>query len=326
MVTPVREGESMLNIVMLDTYPYKKESFTFLEEFGQVQLFDHTNLSDIIPRIKDANLVLTNKTPLLEEHFKHASKLKYIGVIVTGYNVVDVVKAREYNITVTNVPAYGTNSVAQHTFAILLELVNRIATADKFVKNDGWANEKKWCVLNNSWNELNGKTLGIIGYGAIGKKVSAIANAFGMKVVVNTRTQPSKHEPVEFVDFKELLKQSDIISLHCPLTPETLNLIGRDELALMKKTAILINVSRGPLIDENALFDALNNGYISGAGLDVLSQEPPLLNNRLCMLNNCIITPHIAWSSNEAMDKILEVTKSNIVGYLNSTLQNVVNL
>lgn len=314
----------MLKIVVLETIPYKKEDFTFLEEFGSVELFDKTDARDLIMRIKDADIVLSNKTVILEEHLKAAPKLKYIGVMATGFNSIDINAAKRYNITVTNVPAYGTDAVAQHTFALILHIINNISLNTDSVKNDSWAISKQWCLINNEWNQLSNMSIGIIGFGNIGKKVSSIAKAFGMKVLVYSRSNYND-KSVSFVSLGELLKNSDIISLHCPLTKDTRNIIGYEELSLMKKSAILINVSRGNLVDEKALYEKLKANKIKAAGLDVLAQEPPTIKYDLNKLNNCYITPHIAWTSIEAMNKILEITKDNIESFLNANPKNVVS-
>ncbi|BCD89980.1 glycerate dehydrogenase [Francisella halioticida] len=278
---------------------------------------------EISTRIADANIVLTNKTSLSEEHFKSASKLKYIGVLATGFNVIDINAAKKYNITVTNIPAYSSDAVAQHTFALILHIINNISLNINFVKADSWAINNKWCLINNNWNQLSNMTIGIIGFGSIGEKVSSIAKGFGMKVIIYTRSK-CNDQLTDFVTLTELLKKSDIISLHCPLTSDTKNIIGYKELSLMKKDSILINVSRGNLIDEEALFKKLNANKIKAAGLDVLAQEPPRIKNKLNTLENCFITSHIAWSSVEAMNKVLEVTESNINFFLDDKPKNIV--
>ncbi|MED7789362.1 NAD(P)-dependent oxidoreductase [Francisella sp. 19X1-34] len=314
----------MLNIVVLETAPYKKEDFIFLQKFGNVKIYDKTSSDEIIKRISGVDVVIVNKSILSEEHFKVAPKLRYIGVMSTGVNSIDLIAARKYNITVTNVPAYGTDAVAQHTFALILHIINKISLNVSSVKNDSWAISKEWCLISNHWNQLSNMTIGIIGFGNIGKKVSSIAKVFGMKVLVYSRSKYND-ESVCFVSLNELLKNSDIVSLHCPLTKETKNIIGSKELSLMKKSSILINVSRGNLIDEKVLYDKLSTNEIKAAGLDVLAQEPPSIKNDLNKLDNCYITPHIAWTSIEAMNKILDVIKDNIESFLASRTQNVVN-
>ncbi|WP_150466923.1 NAD(P)-dependent oxidoreductase [Francisella sp. SYW-9] len=314
----------MLNIVVLETAPYKREDFTFLKEFGNVEIYDKTNSDEVVKRISNVDIAIVNKSVLLEKHFKEAPKLRYIGVMSTGVNSIDLIAARKYNITVTNVPAYGTDAVAQHTFALILHIVNKISLNISSVKNDSWAISKQWCLISNHWNQLSNMTIGIIGFGNIGRKVSSIAKAFGMKVLVYGRSSYDD-KSVCFVSLNELLKNSDIVSLHCPLTKETRNIIGSKELSLMKKNSILINVSRGNLVDEKALYEKLSANEIKAAGLDVLAQEPPCIKHELNRLENCYITPHIAWTSIEAMNKILDVIKENLELFLDSRPQNVVN-
>ena len=244
--------------------------------------------------------------------------LKYIGVTATGYNIVDVTAARERNIIVTNVPTYGTQSVAQMTFALLLELTQHVAHHAQTVREGRWTRSPDFCYWDYPLIELDGLTIGIIGYGRIGQAVGGLAQAFGMKVITHSRKHSSE-------DLERLFRQSDVISLHCPLTPETKHLVNAERLKWMKATAFLLNTSRGPLIDEAALAEALDGGRIAGAGLDVLSVEPPLADNALFKAKNCFITPHIAWATRAARSRLMDAAVDNVRAFLDGKPKNVVS-
>lgn len=314
----------MKKIVMLDIFPCEEKDFAFLEKYGEYTLYERTNPAEVKDRICDAEIILTNKTKLNETDFSVAKKLQYVGVTATGHNIVDSAAAKKRGITVTNIPTYGTDSVAQHTFALLLELTNHVGAFFADIKGGVWANSPGFCAVNYPLLELNNKTLGIIGFGAIGQKVAQIAKAFGMKIKVHSRSVKTNCD-VTFCNREELFKTCDVITLHCPSTPETNNIINSDTLKMMKKTALLLNTSRGDLIDESALCIALKSGVIGGAALDVLAEEPPQLNHPLNQLSNCILTPHVAWSGTAARARILEVTQENLAAFIEGRSQNVVN-
>ena len=251
-------------------------------------------------------------------------QLKYIGVTATGYNVVDIEAARAAGIVVTNVPAYSTRSVAQHAFALLLELTNHVGLHSDAVRAGDWASSIDWCFTRASITELDGLTLGIVGWGRIGQATAEIGRAFGMNVIATTRSA-RQAEQVEFVQMNDLFRRADVISLHCPLTPETNQFINAGRLALMKPSAFLINTGRGPLIDEAALAQALNDDRLAGAALDVLSTEPPAADNPLLAARNCVITPHNAWASRSARSRLLHITVENLRAFLAGKPQNVVS-
>jgi glycerate dehydrogenase len=253
-------------------------------------------------------------------------KLRYIGVLATGYNIVDTAAARERNIPVANVPTYGTKSVAQHTFALLLELTQHVGHHAQTVRDGRWTKSPDFCYWDYPLVELDGLTMGIVGLGRIGRAVANLALAFGMKVLVNGRSASREIVPnVRFAEVDALFRESDVVSLHCPLAPETRSLVDAQRLALMKPTAFLLNTSRGPLIDEVALAKALNAGGLAGAGLDVLSTEPPPYTNPLLEAKNCLITPHIAWASRAARSRLMQTAVANLRCFLSGKPENVVN-
>ncbi len=316
-----------MKIVILDGHTLNPGDLEWspLEEFGDFQVFERTNPSDVVDRTKDAEIVFTNKTVLTESILNKLPKLKYIGVLATGYDVVDIETATKQNIVVTNVPAYGANSVAQMCFAHILNITNRVADHNRDVKKGGWDSQEDFCYWISPQTELSNKIMGIIGYGQIGKATARLAKAFGMKVLINTRTVPSTlPKGVHSTDLNTLLSSSDIISLHCPLTDNTKKLINKENLKRMKEGAILINASRGPLIDEIALADALNSGKIGAAGLDVLSVEPAESSNPLLTAKNCFITPHIAWATREARARLLEIAVENLRAFLQGEPRNLI--
>jgi glycerate dehydrogenase len=269
--------------------------------------------------------VLSNKASLSREVLANKPQLKYVGVTATGYNIVDVQAAREFGIMVTNVPNYGTASVAQMVFAHLLNLTQRVADHATAVREGRWASAQDWCFWDYPLLELEGMTMGIVGYGRIGRATASLATAFGMHVLAHNRSPISGPELVHPVSLEALFRESDVVSLHCPLTPETQRLVNRERLALMKPIAILINTSRGALIDEEALAEALNSGRLAGAGLDVLAIEPPRGSNPLHDAKNCYITPHIAWATRSSRQRLLNMAIDNVAAFLRGEPQNVVN-
>ncbi|ANE45687.1 glycerate dehydrogenase [Paenibacillus swuensis] len=319
-----------MNIVVLDGYTLQQNdlSWAHLQTLGDVTVYDRTASEEILTRAQDADIILTNKTPLTAETLEHLPRLRYIGVLATGYNIVDVETARKRGIPVTNVPAYGTNSVAQFVFALILELAQQVGKHASAVASGTWANCPDFSFTCTPLMELAGKTIGLIGLGKIGNQTAVIARAFGMKVIAvgSGRRSPAPVEGIEWVELPELLTRSDVISLHCPLTPDTFELINKDRLQLMKSTAYIINTSRGQIIVEQDLADALHNGELAGAALDVLSVEPPHPDNPLLHAPNCIITPHIAWASKEARENLMDAAVENVRQFQAGTLINVVNL
>lgn len=319
-----------MNIVVLDGYTLNPGDLSWkgLEELGRTVIYDRTAPDDIVERAAEADTILTNKTPLSAEVLARLPKLRYIGVLATGYNIVDTEAARERGIPVTNVPTYGTHSVVQFVFALLLELCHRVQLHSDAVHAGEWTRSVDFCFTRSPLVELAGKTIGLIGLGRIGSQTAQVARAFGMRVLASGsgRTAPPKVEGVEWVELDELLKQSDVVSLHCPLTPATEKLLQAERISLMKPTAFLINTSRGPLIDEQALADALNEGRIAGAALDVLSTEPPKADNPLLGARNCLITPHIAWATQEARARLMETAVDNVRHFLAGEIVNTVNM
>jgi glycerate dehydrogenase len=298
-------------------------SWASLESLATCTVHDRTPDDQVIERAKDSELVLTNKTILNRATIVALPKLRYIGVLATGYNVVDIAAAKEKGIVVTNVPGYGTPSVAQAVLALLLELTNHVGHHAQTVREGRWSKCEDFCYWDGTLVELEGRTLGILGYGTIGERVAKIALALGMRVLANRRSWKEKPLPgVEPATQEEVFAQSDVLSLHCPLTDETKHLIRSETIAKMKPSAFLINTARGPLVQEQDLADALNNGRLAGAGLDVLSTEPPKAGNPLFTAKNCLITPHIAWASKEARARLIEVATGNVKAFLGAHPQN----
>ena len=314
-----------MRIVVLDGYTLNPGDLSWkeLQALGDCTVHDRTSPDELLIRAKGARVLLTNKVVLGRGTMEQLPDLAYIGVLATGYNVVDVEAARERGIVVTNVPAYGTDSVAQFTFALLLELASGVGRHDKAVRSGRWSKSPDFSFCDFSMRELAGLTMGIIGYGAIGRAVAPIASGFGMKVIVCTRTRGRDGEVV-YVDLDTVFTESDVLSLHCPLTPETEGLVDKNRLEKMKETAFLINTSRGPVVDELALADALNTGQIGGAALDVLSVEPPPMKNPLFNARNCIITPHVAWATLAARKRLLGTVVSNLRAWVEGRPINVV--
>jgi glycerate dehydrogenase len=311
-------------IVVLDGYTLNPGDLQWdaFRELGEVEVFDRTSSDRIVPRSQSATALLTNKTPLRADALAQLPDLRYIGVLATGYDVVDAAAAREKGIAVTNIPTYGTDSVAQFAFALLLELCHRVQRHATDVANGGWAKSPDWSYHLSPLLELAGKTLGVIGYGRIGRQTAAIGRAFGMNIVAHDPIAPAGPE---LIGLDDLLRQSDVVSLHCPLTADNRGLINAERLRLMKPTAFLINTARGPLIVEQDLADALNGGKLAGAGLDVLPVEPPKERSPLIGVKNCIVTPHIAWATKEARTRLMQTAAENLRAFIAGKPQNVVN-
>ena len=316
-----------MNIVVLDGFTLNPGDLNWdeLKALGPCEIFDRTPPEQVESRAAGAGIILTNKTVLSLDGLARLPALKYVGVLATGTNVVDLVAARERGIPVTNIPTYGTRSVAQAAFALLLELTNHAGHHAQSVRAGRWTNSADWCYWDFPLRELDGLTMGLVGFGRIGGAVAELAHAFGMKVIAYDPLL--KHPPpfVRLAELDEIFRTSDVVSLHCPLTPQTHQLVNAERLRLMKPTALLLNTSRGPLVDEVALAEALNTGGLAGAGLDVLSVEPPPATNPLLQARNCLITPHNAWGTQAARARLLRVAVANVRAFLAGQPVNVVN-
>lgn len=302
-------------------------SWEWLKEYGELEIYPRTPKELIAKRCKGADVVITNKTPLEKSDLEKMPSLKFVAVLATGYNVVDTAYLKERGIPVSNIPSYSTQAVAQLVFAHITEHYNAVALHSQDVKNGGWSSCPDFCYQLTSLTELYGKTIGIIGFGKIGQAVADIAEAYKMNIlaVSGHETEQSGRKNFKWATLDELARKSDIISLHCPLTKETENLINADFLSKMKQNAILINTARGAAVDEQALADALNSGKIAGAGVDVLSTEPPKADNPLLSAKNCTITPHIAWAAYETRKRLMGILKNNIKAFFDGNPINVVN-
>lgn len=317
-----------MKITILDGYGLNPGdlSWDWLNKYGEVKIYDRTSPSELMERAADADAIFTNKVVINAETLSSLPNLKYIGVLATGYNIVDVKTAKRLGTTVTNIPAYSTDSVAQMVFAILLAITNRVEHYAIENHKGRWSNNPDFCYWDSPLMELAGKTFGIVGLGNIGKAVARIANAFGMKVVAFTsKKQEGLPIGIQKVTLDQLFSESDVLSLHCPLTPETNNLVNDERLNLMKPTAILINTGRGPLIDEQAVANALKAGKLGAFGADVLSSEPPAEDNPLLSAPNAFITPHIAWATVEARRRLMEICEGNLSAFVSGTPRNVVS-
>lgn len=318
-----------MNICVLDGYTLNPGDLDWgsLSKLGNLKVYDRTMPSEIIERAIESEIVLTNKVIIDDNTMAQLPKLRYIGVLATGYNVVDIEAARKRGIIVTNIPAYSTNSVAQMVFAHILNIVQQVDTYAKEAQEGKWTNCPDFCYYNHTLMELAGKTIGIVGLGNTGMATARIASAFGMKIVALTsKTADRLPEGITPVCLDELLHESDIVSLHCPLTDSTRELINKTTLAKMKKSAILINTGRGPLVNEADLAAALNNGDIQAFGADVLSKEPPTADNPLLSAKNCFITPHIAWATIDARRRLMEIAAENISQFIQGeTIVNQIN-
>lgn len=316
-----------MNIVVLDGYTANPGDITWneLESTGACRIYDSTAPEDVAERCRNAEIVLTNKTALSAAALASLPELRYIGVLATGYNVVDVPAAAARGIVVTNVPAYCNYSVAQTVFAHILNFANNVAGHAAGVSAGEWENCEHFCYWKTPLLELHGLTLGILGLGRIGTVAAETGRAFGMKIIALSRTPKVAGCGIEYVDLAELFRRSDFLTLHCPLTPETAGIVSREHLALMKPSAFLINTARGGLVDEPALAAALNSGKLAGAGLDVLTIEPPQSGNPLLKARNCYITPHIGWASKAARQRLLSIAAANVRAFLNGAPVNVVS-
>lgn len=318
-----------MKIVVLDGYTLNLGDISWdgLKKLGDVVLYDRIPSNKILERAEGSEVIFTNKVPLGEDILNELPSLKYIGVSATGYNIINTEVAKQKGIIVTNVPGYGTASVVQMTFALLLELCQHVQHHSDSVMEGRWSSSIDWCFWNYPLHELESKTIGLIGFGTIGSKVGDIATAFGMNIIGSNKrqTDQSHRKNFRWAELPELLRESDVVSIHCPVFPETKGLINRESLKTMKSSAFLINTSRGPIIVDEDLADALNNGVIAGAGIDVLSVEPPPKNNPLFSAKNCIITPHISWATKEARSRLMDIAVHNLFAYIDGKPINIVN-
>lgn len=321
-----------MKIVILDGYTENPGdlSWSGLEALGELKVYDRTavnNVEEVISRIGDAEVVITNKTPVSAQAMEACSNIKYIGLMATGYNVVDCEAAKKKGIPVCNIPTYGSDAVAQFTMALLLEVCHHIGHHSQAVHEGKWEHNPDWCFWDYPLIELAGKIMGIIGYGRIGQKTGALAQAFGMKVLAYDANynQALISENCHYVELDDLYAQSDVIALHCPLFPETQGIINKTSIAKMKDGVIILNDSRGPLIVEEDLKEALNSGKVAAAGLNVVSSEPIRSDNPLLRAKDCIITPHIAWAPKESRQRLMDIAVSNVKAFIDGKPENVVN-
>lgn len=317
-----------MKIVVLDGYTLNPgdQSWASLESLGECRVYERTLPEQVEERARGAAIILTNKVPLTRNVLATLQDLRYIGVTATGYNIVDVTAARERGIPVTNVPTYGTRSVAQLTFALILELAHHVGDHAMAVRSGAWSRCSDFSFWNSPLVELEGLTLGIVGLGRIGRAVADVARVFGLRILTAGRSEMRNlPEDIQGVSMERLLQDSDIITLHCPLTDQTRHLINRERLRQVKPTAWLINTSRGALVDEAALAEALNEGRIGAAAVDVLNTEPPPSNNPLIQAKNCLVTPHLAWATLAARRRLLQVAVENVRAFLNNAPTHVVN-
>ncbi|MCI6059814.1 MAG: D-2-hydroxyacid dehydrogenase [Dorea sp.] len=318
-----------MKIVVLDGYTLNPGDISWegMEAYGDVTVYDRTKAEDVVERIGDAEVVYTNKTPITKETLDACPSVKFIGVLATGYNIVDIEAAKEKGIPVSNIPTYGTAAVSQFAIALLLELCHHIGAHSDAVKAGEWTNNADWCFWKYPLVELAGKTMGIIGFGRIGQDTGRIAQALGMKVLAydSFRKPELESETCHYADLDTLLAESDVISLHCPLFPSTEGIINKDSIAKMKNGVMIINDSRGPLIVEQDLRDALDSGKVAGAALDVVSTEPIQMDNPLIGAKNVILTPHIAWAPKESRQRLMDIAVDNLKAYVDGAAQNVVN-
>ena len=317
-----------MQIVVLDGYTLNPGDLEWscIKELGDLTVYDRTPMEKTIERSMGAEAVFTNKVVFNKEIISRLPELKFIGVLATGYNVVDISAAREAGITVTNIPAYSTDSVAQMVFSHILNFVQNISVHAESVRSGEWSVSRDFSYHLTPQSELAGKTLGIIGFGRIGKAVAKAGQAFGMKVIFNNRSRKEAPPGIVQTDLSKLLSNSDFISINCPLNDDNAKLIDEEAIQKMKPNVFLINTARGPLIDEYALAKALNNGRIAGAGLDVLSEEPPDPDNPLIRAKNCYITPHIAWTTTEARRRLMQIACDNLKSFIKGNPKNVVSI
>ena len=327
-------GGIKMKIVVLDGYTLNPGDLSWdgFEKYGKVVVYDRTSYDVdgkdlIIQRGEDADVILLNKTPLTREMMDKMPNLKYVGVLATGYNIVDIDAAKEKGVIVSNIPTYGTTAVAQMAFALLLEICHHVGEHSAAVFKGEWTTNPDWCFWNHPLIELAGKTMGVIGYGRIGQNVGSIAQAFGMKVLANDNNpnMDLENESMKFAELDELYEKSDVISLHCPLFESTRGMINKDSISKMKDGVIILNNSRGPLINEEDLLEGLNSGKVYYAGLDVVSTEPILEDNPLLKAKNAFITPHISWAPKESRQRLMDIAVDNFKAFLEGSPVNVVN-
>mgnify|MGYP003399125335 CR=1 FL=1 len=317
-----------MKIVILDGYATNPGDLSWdeLKQLGDCTIYDRTLPDEVVERAQGAEIVLTNKTPLRADQMDALPTLKFIGVLATGYNIVDTEAARERGILVSNIPAYSTNSVAQLVFAHLLNIAQQVQHHNEAVRSGRWSSCRDFCFWDMPLLELHGLKMGIVGLGNTGMATARIALGFGMEVYAYTSKSPLQLQAeIHKMELDELFSECDVVSLHCPLNAQTLGMVNAQRLQLMKSTAILINTARGPLVDESALADALNTGRLAAAGLDVLSQEPPKVDNPLLTARNCYLTPHIAWGSTAARQRLMQILVGNVKAYLAGHPVNIVN-
>ncbi len=319
-----------MRIVVLDSSPLSVGDISWapLMELGDAEIYESTAPEDVLSRISGADAVLTNKVPLGEKEFSASPSLRYVGVLATGYNIIDIESARRHSITVTNIPSYGTESVAQFAMALLLELCHHIGEHSASVKSGRWAESGSWCYWDYPLIELSGKTMGIIGYGRIGRCTASLARAFGMRILAYDSHQDKSEEEkgnCRYVSLDELLSSSDVIALHCALTDETKGMIDKEAISRMKDGVLIINNSRGPLIAEKDLAEALESGKVGGAAVDVVSSEPIAPDNPLLTAPNTIITPHISWASYESRKRLFDMAIDNLKAFIGGKSVNAVS-
>ncbi|GHU03626.1 glycerate dehydrogenase [Betaproteobacteria bacterium] len=316
-----------MKIVILDGYTENPGDLSWdgFKAFGDLTVYDRTPADEIVARIGDVEVVIVNKTPVTRETLEKCPNIKYVGLLSTGYNVVDIAAAKEKGIIVTNIPSYGTDAVAQFAIAMLLEICNRVGHHDKAVHDGRWEKNIDWCFWDYPLIELAGKTLGIIGFGRIGQATGRIAKALGMNVIAFDEIQNEEGKLIaSYVSLDNLFASSDVIALHCPLFPATQGIINNKNIAKMKDGVILLNNSRGPLIVEQDLADALNSGKVYAAGLDVVSTEPIKGNNPLLTAKNCFITPHISWAPKESRKRLMDIAENNLASFIKGKPVNTV--
>jgi glycerate dehydrogenase len=317
-----------MKIVILDGYTENPGDLSWdgFERLGELTVYDRTPKDKVIERIGDAEIVCTNKTPISRETLTFCPGIKYIGVFATGYNIVDIKAAQAKGILVTNIPTYGTTAVAQMVFALLLEICHHVGEHNDAVRRGDWTNNADWCFWNYPLIELAGKTMGIIGFGRIGQNTAKIAQALGMNVLAfdSLRNVDLKSENCRYEELDEVLGKSDVISLHCPLFPETQGIINQENISKMKDGVIIINTSRGPLVVEEDLRDALNSGKVYAAGVDVVSTEPIKMDNPLLQAKNCFLTPHIAWAPKESRKRLMDIAVANLEAFISGNPINIV--
>lgn len=318
-----------MKIVVLDGYTLNPGdlSWSGIEKHGELTVHDRTAPEQIMERLAGAEIVFTNKTPLTREHFASNPQIRFVGVLATGYNVVDIAAAKERKIPVCNIPTYGTMAVAQFAAALMLELCHRVGRHADSVKSGDWSRGSDFCYWLNPLIELDGKTLGVVGFGRIGQAFGKIAQAFGMNILA-VDEYPNKSlesDTLRYTTLDDLYANADVISLHCPLFDNNKGMINQAAIAKMKPGVLILNTSRGPLINEADLAEALKSGRVAGAGVDVLSCEPPKLDNPLLSAPNCIVTPHIAWATKEARSRLMNIAVDNLAAFIKGKAQNVVN-